>query len=345
MIRKEKYLLVAILSTSILLLGGCDMEETEEKIAQKVASIVIPFEWFRAEPQEEEKKEIPQVYGLDLNEEPVEIDGLVKTSEVVKMIGKKLSDHDDYLDIAAGEKTIFQVLGNELLNMKYDLELDGLTETVQDFAQTEYQWIDSLTLVQYGVKADQQGNQTRYAIVDVNGVNDTMEFHVQTLKLELGDNGLPVSSVRIGEPFDKPNTRTPLTTNSFLYDSTHREFAFEWNKKIPLLADMELYERIVSGEVDKNHEDIKKLTKILDIDEISQSAVFSLVNHGMGTFVNWGITGYLFEDVDLNSRTLYELTVADETGLHPFTIHYNRGTKTITHITKGSPFKEEYKRE
>lgn len=339
--RKRICFLIGVLALSLSVLGACDVREIEDRFAKKVASVTIPFEWFRREPQVVEKKEIPPVVGINLHEEPVDTEGLERAAEVMSKIGEKLSDHEDYLGIAEGEQTLFQVVGSELLDMNYDLDADGVSETVYDFAQTEHQWIDSITLIRYGVKVDQEGNRKVYAFVDVNGVNDTMEFHIQPLKVELGEKGLPVSAIRLGEPFDQPNTRTPLSKNSFLHDSTHKEFAFQWKRMHPYFANLELFERIVSGEVDENHKEIKKLTKALGIDELSQPAVFSLVNHGRGTFGSWGITGYLYEDVDLNSRTLYELTVADETGMHPFTIHYNRGTKKITHITKGSPFKEE----
>ena len=339
--KRNRKVAVTVVVAATVFLVGCGLAKTEEKIAEKVASVTIPFEWFRLEKKQVEEKPIPEITGIDLKNEKVDIEGLRALTKRVNEIGESLSDHEDYLDIASGEKTLYQVLGSGRLSLDYGSGEDGLTETVQDFAETEYQWIDSLTLRQYGVRLDKEGNRTGYAVVDVNGVNDTKDFHIQTLQLQLDDRGLPVSAIRIRKPEDLSHTRTPLSEDSFLESSTHQDFALAWERARLLLADRKLYDRIAAGEVNASHIDIGALTKQLGFGKEYQPTVFSLVKSGRGTFSHWAITGYLYDDTNLNATTLYELTVADESGLHLYTIHYHRGTKTITHITKGSPFKEE----
>jgi len=329
------------LCAAAMLLSGCGLDKTHETFADKIAAIKIPYQWFRHEGTPVKEKPIVKVTGMNMNREGVDIKGLRSLSEKVAIMGRALSDHNDYLDIASGKKSIFQVLGSEILSLDYGSGRDGLTETIQDFAKTQYQWIDSITLRQYGVRIDQKGKRTKYAVVDVNGVNDTKKFHIQTLQLRLDETGHPVSAIRIQKPEDLPHTRTPLTKNSFLESSTHQDFALAWERMRASLADPALYNRIASGKIKAGDHDIKALTRRLGLKEENQSALFSLLTHGRGTFNHWAITGYLYDDTNLNATTLYELTVADETGIYLYTIHYQRGTKTITQITKGSPFKGE----
>lgn len=341
--RRKMIMILALIFGTSLILSGCSWEKTKEKMAEKIASVVIPFEWFRLEPEKIEKTEIPKIIGMDLTEEPVDTEGLKAFTELVRQAEKLLTDHEDYLAIASGKKSLFQVLGSSLLSYHYNTDSDGITETIKDFAKTEYQWIGSLTLRQYGYRLNEEGERIGYAVVDINGVNDTDKFHIQTVQLELDGSNLPKEAIRIGEPVDRSHTRTPLRIDSFLEIDTHLQFHREWEKLYPVFQDITLYEKIAKEEINASHEDVKKLVEKMGFPEEVKSTIFSLLKNGKGTFEHWGVTGYLFDDTDLSAMTYYELSVADESGIHRYTIHYHRGKKEITKITKGSPFKEEEK--
>lgn len=331
-----------LVSTSILL-SGCDIEETlaktQENIEHKVASITIPFEWFR-EDSEKIEAVIPNIKGLNLSEEEVYIEEINDFSEKIANISGILAKEDKFEDIAEGKRTIFNVLGSEYLDMKYGEVKDDLSKTIQEIGKVPYQFVKSLTLRQYGVRLDEKGDIQRYAVVDVNAVNDTEDFRIQPLMLKLDESGTIYDSVKMGKNFDQPHTNTPLTKESLLFEDTHQEFKHLIEKTIQTLANTTIYSKIKLNEIKPDDPSITALLKNIGVEEKNKETVFELIQRGKGDFSSWGITGYLFDDKNVNGKTYYELAVADEEGVHYYTVHYHRGLKQITNISKDSPFKE-----
>lgn len=339
-----KHLVVGgIFLTSALFMSGCSVEgtvsNTEEHVADKVASISVPFDWFRKDPGTK-KVTIPTVHGLDLSKEKVDVDGLVNVQKNIAEISKLLTNKENFKEIVSGDRTIFNLLGSEYMSMNYNDRGDAFTTAIQEIGKTPHQWINSLTLREYGVRTNAKGKPEHYAVVDVNAVNDTEKFHIQSLRFTLDQNGLIQTSAQIGTPVDKTHTVTPLTKDSLLYDDTHQEFQHDMEKVIRSLSNPTIYAQIKSGEITSTDSVIKSLTKQVGVEYKNASTIVSLVKDGEGSFSEWGITGYLFDDKDVSGKTYYELTIANEDGYHYYTVQYNRGTKEITDISIGSPFKE-----
>lgn len=327
-----------------LFLSGCDMNETikntEEKVANKVASITIPFEWFKNDSGKVQEIKIPEVEGLNLEKEKVDVKSIVALQNKLAEMEEKLKDEGNFEEVVSGDKSVFNMIGSQHLSLRYGEDGDDLTKVIQDIGSVPHQFVNSLTLRQYGVKINPDGERTNYAVVDVNAVNDTEKFHVHSLFLSLDDNGKVTSSIKIGKPKDRQHTITPLTKDSFLFEDTHMEFQHNLQKIIHSLSNPTVYEQITMNEIEPTDTSIKSLTKKIGIKSKNTSTVYSLIQHGKGTFSEWGITGYLYDDKDVNAVTFYELMVADEEGYHYYTIHYHRGLKEITNISKGTPFKE-----
>ena len=336
-------LLGSLALSSAFILSGCEPKQTAEKVENAIASISIPFEWFKKGSEEVAQTEIPEIKGLNLAEEVVDLEEITSFSRQLNKIGEQLAIQNDFLEIVNGERSLFNLLGSDYFDfMTYDETEDGLNETLMDIGKVPHQWVHSLSLRQYGVKLTTDGKPQRYAIVDVNAVNDTEDFRIQTLQMTINEKGRIQSSRKIGEPSNMPYTVTPLSTeDSFLSADTHREFLGELEKVIQNLSNPSIYSQIELDQITTAKDpSIKALTKQLALESQNEGTVFELLKRGKGVFEHWGITGYLFDDKNLNALTYYELSVADEEGIHCFTVHYHRGTKKITHITQGSPFEE-----
>lgn len=339
----RKYaLLGSIFLTSTLFMSGCDisqtMTKTRETMENKIASISVPYEWFRNKPEQTNQKVISKVVGIDLAQEEVQLDELSALSKRIEAISTHLQDKEDFQAISKEKKSVFNILGSEYLDLEYDDTQDGLKKTIQEIGKVPHQWIGSLTLRKYGVQLNEKGERQRVAIVDANAVNDTEKFHIQTIRLALNEKGLIQSSTQLGKPVDKPHTGTPLTSESLLYPDTHLEFQRQIKNVIKALSNPTIYSQIQSQSITSTDTSIKALAKEIGVEPQNESTVFKLVKEGKGTFESWGITGYLFDDKNVTGKTLYELTVADQAGLHVYTVTFDRGLKKITNISTGSPF-------
>lgn len=341
---RKGFIIANTFFVSTVILGGCSVSETientEEKIANKIASISIPFEWFRNDPEAVQEVKIQEVEGLQLDKEKVDVEGIVELEKKLTDISEALKDEDNFQEIVDEGKNVFNILSNEHLSIRYGEHGDDLTKVIEDIGSVPYQYVNSLTLRQYGVKLYPGGDKVNYAVVDVNAVNDTEDFHIHTLFFTLDEEGNIIATTKVGNPTDRQNTITPLTKDSLLFEDTHIEFQHNLQKIIQALSNPTIYEQISLNEIDASDTVIKSLTKKIGIESKNTSIIYSLIQHGKGTFDEWGITGYLYDDKDVNAVTFYELTVADEEGYHFYTIHYHRGLKEITNISKGSPFKE-----
>lgn len=331
---------------ALLFMSGCDVDvdkkvnELEEKMANKIASIIIPFEWFKEDPEDIEEVVIEEVRGINLKEETVNKEHIALLEENLEEISEKLKDEENFKKIVSGNKNIFNILGSQYFSLRYGEDGDDLTSVMQDIGTVPYQFVNTVTLRQYGAKANENGEKETYAVIDVNAVNDTLDFRIYTLMLRFDEHGSVDSSVQLGEPVDKPNTFTPLTKDSLLAKNTHVEFQRNLKKVMQALSNEGIYEQISLGETDGVDTAISALTKKIGIESKNNSTIHTLIQHGKGVFEEWGVTGYLFDDKDVVPITYYELTVSDENGQHHYTVHFHRGLNKITNISKGSPFEE-----
>lgn len=327
----------------IFVLTGCNKEEMEEKVSNKIASISVPFEWFKGSPEDIEKLEPINVEGLNVAKEPVDLSDMNAFKTKLSEIEEILKDKEKFQLIASGEKSLMNVLGSGHISFYTQDDVDGISETLEDFGSEAHQWISGLTLRKFGVRLDSSGKKSNYAIIDINAINDTEDFRIQTLEILLDDAGAILSSVRVGEPKDNPHTNTPLTENSLLYEDTHEEFNQSFKKVIEVLTNQALFEDLENDKENDIDVIMHSVIKKLGVDEKNTKTVLELLMQSKGELKRWGITGYLFDDKNVTGMTLYELIVSDEEGYHFYTIHYKRGTNQITNIEKGSPFKEVYR--
>lgn len=331
----------ALLCTAFLL-GGCSLSEIEESVSDKVASVSIPYQWFKDDSKSNEKAVIKEVQGLNLMKEVVDQKGLDKVDSSLSFIEKELSDERNFESLVNDKKSLINILGTEYLDMHYGEKSDALQKAIKLVGETPYQYIGSLHLQQYGVKLDKSGKRQTVSTIGVNAINDTENFFIQTLQLHHNKNGLIVNSVKHSQPYNNKHTVTPLKSDAFLNADTHRNFNQELQSMINAFKNPKLYENISKKSDSEVETSMKSLMKKVGFSSDNQAVVKELIQYSNGTFDHYGITGYLFDDKDVNAKTLYELTISNESGYHHFTICYARETDKIVEIKKGSPFKGEF---
>lgn len=341
MIKMEKWKkMIPILSSSLLLLGisGCSKEEVVERVESKIASIEVPFHWFKKEEVKEKQKKVPTIQGLNLSKEKVPSVEIEHFSNQLNKMSEILSDEESFRAIADGHRNVFEELSSSYFDLRYKEE-DDFTKIIQQIGQTPYQFLQSLSLQQYGKMVNEDGTSQIIATIDLNAVNDTEKFLIHPLQLELSNEGKIKNATFVEDSMNRANTRTPLTKNSLLYEDTHLRFAQELKQMIQTLSNPTLYEKILEGGKKSPQTELTALEKKLSMTK-KQEVLAKLIQQGKGTFEHWGVTGYLFSDWNIQPLTHYQLTLANEDGLFHYTIEYNRGLNRITDIQIGKLLKE-----
>lgn len=339
----KKVLVSGVFLTTALMLGGCSAEDMKESAINTIASIDIPFDWFKDDSKKVVIK-IMKVEGMDLAKEEIPTKQMKATQKNLDAMTEVLKDKDTFAAISSGEHSLYRVLGSDYFSLDYDAEHDALLQTMKEIGEVDHQYFDSFTLRQYGARMV-KGKLEPYAMIDVNAVNDTKDFRIQGIQLTFDENGKIKSSIQVDEPANKPHTNTPLTDESLLYEDTHTTFKKQMKDVIQTLSNTSIYEQIQLKEVTENSTEIQSLAKKIGLDSEQTTTVYNLVRDGKGKFVECGITGYLFDDNNVAGKTYYELIVSDEKGYHYYTVEYSRGEQKITNITQDSPFKEEVENE
>src|SRR5699024_3235642 len=95
----------ALLCTAFLL-GGCRLSEIEDSVSDKVASVSIPYQWFKDDSKSNEKAVIKEVQGLNLMKEVVDQKGLDKVDSSLSFIEKELSDERNFESLVNDKKSL-----------------------------------------------------------------------------------------------------------------------------------------------------------------------------------------------------------------------------------------------
>lgn len=330
LLKYPKFIAGSLLLASSFLMGGC---EAEDKLVDKIASTEIPFKIFNIEKPKEVIK-LEEVKGLDLSSEVMVVEPMNLLINNLTSIQGLLTNEEKFQSIASGEKNLMTILSSEYLSTNFNSDDDGLTSVIQEVSLVDHQIISSFTLKEFGRAID--GDEVEYlALVDVNSVNDTEEFYIQPLLMVVNEKGKIISTRKVGKSSSISQTATPLNEESLLYSDSHKEFNSQLQTIIKSLSNETLFEQIQEDEITKSSTEIQSLTKQVGFKAEKQEIIFDLLNVGMGTFEQWGITGYLLSDEYIEPITHYELTVSGKDGTHLYTIDFNRGTKEIIDIRHG----------
>ena len=223
--------LVLIGTSTALFMGGCSpVAETEGAVnnflKNHLSKVVIPYKWFKLDESQQKKAENKwntyESISFNQDNSGKKIDNYLN---VVSNIEKELVDKKDEMPYSHSSSwEVFHFYHAKAVNN----DTDVLKDVITDIYQTDYQTIDSLTLVGIGYK-----NGSTVLKATLNAVNDTMKFHITPLYFYLDDSGQQVLKVEeAGLAYDNEYTPMPLSKDSEWYKDSHKNFKLNYDMLI-----------------------------------------------------------------------------------------------------------------
>lgn len=337
---KKKVGLVATLIASSLLMGGCTqidngVEAVDRYAQDKLASISVPFEWFKLD--EQKAPEAPVWKSIS----PLDLPGTDETEKTLGVEMKRVAELEEEL-VNPVKMTGF-LSRNRPAPVAFNgfaverEEQDVLGKVLREVDAVPYQSVSSLTLTGIGKTAT--GETT--LLVSLNAINDTEDFLLFPLKMTVGENGLIAHVEQTEKPSKASSTPTPLSEKSEWVEAVHGEFSHLWTeiKNFPGKEDW----------TSVKESDLSAWLLLSGIEEPEKStkALFEWYEANEGNLKLAQVTGYVHTDEQASAITKYEISypVKDSENVSTLTVHYDRGLNKITNIKPGSPFQDTSKGE
>lgn len=325
---------VAVLSTSIMLSGCTPIDKTiasvDEYAQGKLASISVPFEWFKLDKM---KDETPKDVWEDIA--PIELpvkDTSNKTrasmEEFLSVLSTELTAVDSMKQFAEGSNTSRETIPYfSYLSSSSDVFGDALKEIYA----VPHQFVQSMTLTGVGEQVS-DGERMRVMTATLNSVNDSEKFLTHDFSFWMDEKN-NVIKVTLNQESNRIHTPKPLTKDSEWVEHVHKEFGF-------LLKDIRSFPK--SEDWTKVTKDVFSswLTQQGIDDKESVEVMYEWYRMNEGDLSRADVTGYLHTDHEALAQTLYEVTYPHKnTGkTTSFTVVYDRGLNKIIGLQKGSPF-------
>lgn len=337
---KKKFGVIATLVAGSLLMSGCTqiddgIEAVDVYTQDKLASISVPFEWFKLDEQRE--PDAPTWKTI----KPVELPAVDDTRKSLDEQLERVSKLEEEL------LNPIKMKGFLSRNRPADVAFNGfdvkgsspdvLGEVLREVDEVPYQTVSSLTLT--GIGANQSG-QTILEL-SLNAVNDSEDFLLYPLELTLNEEGMVSNIKQVKSATVASSTPTPLSEKSEWIEAVHTEFGHLWTE-VTNFPEKEDWTTV--GEQDLG---AWLLLSGIEEPEESQQSVMDWYTANEGNLKLAEITGFLHTDEGASATTKYEVSypVRDSEEKEEFTIHYDRGLNKIVNIEPGSLFQNTSKGE
>ena len=330
--KKKKFGIVATLIASSLLMGGCTqidqgVEAIDSYAQNKLASMSVPFEWFKLDEQKEPEAPVWQVIS------PLALPG---TDETQKSLNEYLAQVESLEEELVNPVKMTGFLSrNRPAHVAFngfaiEEEKDVLGKVLREVDSVPYQSVSSLTLTGIGMNASGE----RTLLVSLNAINDTEDFLLFPMKLTVGENGLFKNVEQVGKANAVASTPTPLSEKSEWVEAVHGEFGHLWTevKSFPGKEDW----------TSVNEADLNAWLLLTGIEDSEKSAkaLFEWYTANEGNLKLAEVTGFVHTDEKASAITKYEISYPQKDSEHiaKMTIHYDRGLNKIVNIEPGSVF-------
>lgn len=321
---------------SAILLSGCTsvdstIEKADAYAQEKLASIAVPFEWFKHDKSKTNEKvdSWGNIPALALPVKDLSEKQLVAYQKMFADLEKELVNREAMEQFASNSNTsreafpFFATLASSE---------DVFGDAVRSVYSEPHQYVSSLTVTGIGVR--QVGEKTEQVVtVSMNSVNDTEKFltHDFVFFLDAKNN---IVDVELNQEMRRINTVKPLTKDSEWVEGVHKELQFMW-KDFASFPQQEDWKAVDKGV-------FKSWVAEQGIEgEGSADILYEWYRMNEGDLTRGKITGYLHTDHSALAETHYEVTYphknTDKTT--SFTLVYDRGLNKIIGLKTDSPFK------
>lgn len=278
--------------------------------------------------------QIEKVKGLDLTKD------VVSELEFASILDKVNNEMNDILT----QRSIFDE-GRQAFNNKmrvfYSNEYSALVETedvlyeaLKDIYSIEYRYPYSTTVTSVG-KVIKDGQPVTKAIIDINGVDDDLGFHVWSLALFFNKKQEVESIKVLSEDLDLKNTRTPLDTeNSLIKDTVNTFMSKEVSAFMKEFNNKGLYEKSKLNTSEINESQQKAFFSKLSLEQKSYDVLGELFNTIQGDTSNLSVIEYINTDLGGISLTNIILGVKISGEVVKYNLEFNRDEQVLVNISK-----------
>lgn len=333
--KSRTYGIIGFAITTSLLLGGCTpiehgIEKADKYAQDKLASISVPFEWFKNEEIiAKDLGEWKELTALPLPDKDVTAEELQKNQEIVETLEKQILSPvkmKGFLGRARDSQSSFEVFSIE------KGQPDVFGNVLREIHGTPHQKIESVTFTGTGHVWDEKDKDVLF--VSLNVVNDNENYLVYPLMFTLNEQQQIDSVRQLKNESSLVATHSPLTNKSEWHESVHQEFSFAWK-------DFQSYPK-TNEWASVNEEDFSSWLATHSVEEREESvgAVHSWFKESEGDISRAKVTGYIHTDEQATALTLYEVSYPKKNSIEHqlMTFSYDRGLNKIKRIEMGSPF-------
>jgi hypothetical protein len=333
--KSRTYGIIGFAITTSLLLGGCTpieqgIEKADKYAQDKLASISVPFEWFKNEEIiAKDLGEWKEPTALPLPDKDVTAEELQKNQEIVETLEKQILSPvkmKGFLGRARDSQSSFEVFSIE------EGQPDVFGNVLREIHGTPHQKIESVTFTGTGHVWDEKDKEVLF--VSLNVVNDNENFLVYPLMFTLNEQQQIDSVRQLKNESSLVATPSPLTNKSEWHESVHQEFSFAWK-------DFQSYPK-TNEWASVNEDDFSSWLTTHSVEEREESVgtVHAWFKESEGDISRAKVTGYIHTDEQATALTLYEVSYPKKNSLEHqlMTVSYDRGLNKIKRIEMGSPF-------
>lgn len=305
-------------------------------------SLTIPFQKLLDSKdnitQVEPVGEVPKVTSINLSSPDTEGKNIEGFDKIAKSLEQKLKDKDLYIEnITSSSKRTFYSYQNEIFSKEYieainnETKKDILIEVLGEIYSTANRRVYSATVVSLG-KEVVNHKEVYNLILDVNAVDDDLGFHIQRLNLTLDNNKMIIDAHKIGGLVDEINTTTPITEDTDISASVHKEFVAELKSLITSMSNKALYDKLVQENKNGESSEFKSFISRVNLTNKNLNSLYDMFKSGKGEFKTYVITSYAHKNIDAEPITTYTVTIPYEGGVSSFYIDFNRLNNKIVGV-------------
>lgn len=280
------------------------------------------------------KETLIETKGLDFNKDIV-------TEEEFRNIHSRITSEVSSVIL---EKSLFDE-GQEAFNEKMKLFYtqgyiektvtdDVLYNVLENIYKYNHRYPYSVSITSIG-KVMKNDKPVTKVVVDINGVDDDMGFHVSSVAMFLNSKYEIQDMKTIFENKEYVNTRTPLDIeHSLIKNSTANIMTREVNKFLKEFNNKSLYDKIQISSMDINNSQLKSFFSNLDIEQKDYDALSELFNLIKGNSRNLAIVEYMQTDFDAVPYTSIILGVKTTEKTYKYNLQFDRGEEKLISISK-----------
>lgn len=316
--KKVKIILVILIFLFNSVLVGCDR--------------YINFKLFILDNKQGEVKKDMYIQGINIQKSNTTEQDLIQISNVINNVFNKLADKDFYYSYFYDPYKYYEPV-NSYFEEKYINKIisenkSPIKEVIDAIYSNENEYFKEAKIVAIG-----EDVKNKFAEIEIISLGDSELFNIENMRIDFNDNFQIINLKKISNKKQVPYTTKALDKESLL-SNTNNIFLKEFNKFIGPLKNKKLFKEFnlkLNTEVNIK---VDAMLSNLQYEDINKDILLKFFILGRGSFNNYKIVKYYFDDKDAMANSRYVIKIVNKNKTNSFEILFNRISNKIIKITE-----------